>query len=471
MKRLVLPVLLVCVALMAGCRGPTREEIELAARMNAQARDANSRAHIAFDPSHDALVSDFVPDLIGQYDLRIGYKPEEMRGEIYGHTSYRSVRYPDCKLPAGADRFDLSMRALGKDKRACLLIARSQPVSQGAVVTTLQFRKLTVDGVKTGEHRIVIQRPDGASTSVVYYTARDEWSSRQIGRDAIAAALGLSKGTASDADLPDKEETDRLIAEISERHLAAVAEWVAELAATGKLPGDREKFSTWQIPPSVIAANAELLLHQLDLGLAPDGYANNRRVISGLLAALPEDEWTRRSPQILAMLKRHSPLEERDTFALLVRLSEIGPAALPILAKVTSTRDLPTATVIGACKIGQDAVPVLGQRLLEDWRRQNIPIRRSPNSSGGGLRSLDYRACVEEGERNGPPEEANDICWQKPEISTSHGHALYFALKRMGMGDDADRMAKHLRAARWERDWGNIGPSSPVNVCTDNLEP
>ena len=470
MKRLILPVILICAALLPGCNGPSRDEIDLAARMNALAAETNREAHLAFDPEREALVSDFALELVKDYRLITAYRPVQSLNAETRFTTYRMVHYPGCRFEDDLARDDGdSMQAINEDRTICRFTTQGEAPPQGAVVATSHHRKLTIANVATIEHRIVIRRPDGQTCGVLYYSAPLESRSERLGVKAVAAALGLAKGHGAAAGLPGKDEVESLVAANLHRATAATIKALEALAATGRAP-DGFPYAASKVPPAAIAANADGLIQQLDLSLARKSSVIRPIDLARTLALLPDVEWARRAPQILSLLGRHSPIDGDSTAELLIRLSELGPPALPVLAQATSTRGLPTATVIGACKIGPAATPVLGPALLEDWRRENVPIRRSPNSSGGGLRSLNYRACVEEGERNGPPEDANDVCWQKPTIWTAHGKALYFALKRMGLGADADRMAKHVRDASWKRDWGDIGPSSPVDACTDDLE-
>ena len=473
-KRLILPVLLICSAVMSGCNGPTRAEIDIAAQMNAQSREANSRARIDFDPGRDVLIADFAPELILNYRILTAIQSNRSSFASPGYTTHRMVKYPDCRLEndngwaAGA-----SIKAISDDRTICWLQTRYEPAPQGAVVATTRHRKVIVDGVETNEHRITIRRPDGASTAIVYYSARNETESRRIGWQALASALGLAEGHGGTEGLPDKRAADGWIAASLQHSRSASIKALEALAATGRAP-EGFPYTASRVPPEAIVANADGLMQQLDLHLAGKASRSRPIELSRTLALLPDDEWARRAPQILSLFGRHSPVDADDTSELLIRLSELGAPALPVLTNAHSTLDprLPTATIIGACKIGGPAAGALGQRLLEDWRRANLPVRKGPRAGGKGLRFIEYRKCVEEGERNGPPQDGNlGVCWQKPTITTTRGRALYLALKRLGLGADADRMAKHMRTARWKRDWGNIDPSSPINVCTDNLGP
>lgn len=177
MQRLILPIILTCAAFLSGCNGPSRAEINLAARMNALAAKTNRQAHLTFDPERDVLIADFAPDLIRNYRILTAVQSNESSFASPGYTTHRMVKYPDCKLEndngwaAGA-----SIKAISGDRQICWLQTRYEPAPQRAVVATTRHRKFMIDGVKTIEQRITIRRPDGATASFRVGITRCRWA-------------------------------------------------------------------------------------------------------------------------------------------------------------------------------------------------------------------------------------------------------------------------------------------------------
>lgn len=463
--RLLGPFVLALAVVLSGCqgnRGPTRAETALADSMNAKAEAANRRARIAFDPARETIVAELARNLMRDYRLAVAYRDRSDEPPRRRYAAYRYVHYPKCFGPSEASVNAYQLSSLGKDRNTCILTTYEPPPAD-AVVARKVYRRLTIDGVATNEHRLVIRRPDGATAEVVYYSARDELKSQRIGTDALAAALGLQRRSNTDPEPPGQQAVEDWIAASQRRMQAAYDELVGVLAATGRLP-EGSSFSASHVDPETIARNADPLINQLSRGLVDQGAMIDTASISRALALLPEDAWQRESQSILAVLDRSPPIDADWNGELLMRLADLGPAAIPTLSRAKGTRDLPEAVVVAACRIGPAARPAFENRLLEDWRRANLPRRKS----AGSRSSLLYKKCVADGERHGPPDDVTfSSCWRPSDI-WGHSDRVYFALKRLGLGRKADAMARHTKSRQYARDFADIGPSSPAKVCYEN---
>jgi hypothetical protein len=446
---------------LTGCQGTpgaTRAEIELAARMNEQAAAENQRAQLAFDPATETVVTDLALQLVRDYRLPLAYADRSNEPERRRVAAYRVVRYPRCSGPAEGLGDAYSLSSIPADRTLCTLTTY-EPLPSVAVIAETIRTNLVIDGVPTIEFRIVLRRPDGPTASVVYYWPRSEARKDAIGAAALAVALGLPRRTATDPEPPGQDLADQWIEDSRRRVAAANSDLVDVLAATGKLPPG-SNYSARQVDPQAIARNADLLLHQLDRGLGDDQSGIDTTPIMRTLALLPEADWRREAPGILAIVDRHPPLDADGQGDLMLRLADLGPAAIPLFAQSIGAQPLPDTVLVGACKFGAAAQPALGARLIEEWGRANLPrLARGPH------RSLIVRECVKNGERIGPPDDISfSPCWKKATLSDRDAR-VYLTLKRMGLGARADAMAKHDRAKKYADKYAGLGPASPASIC------
>ncbi|HEX4848098.1 MAG TPA: hypothetical protein VFV30_08135, partial [Novosphingobium sp.] len=406
------------------------------------------------------IVTDLARQLVQDYRVPLAYAERSDEPERHRVAAYRFVRCPNGKGSERGlgDAYNLSPTPA--DRNLCTLTTY-EPLPANPVVAQTVRERITVDGVSTLRFRILVRRPDGQTASVVYFAPRNEVQHNKLGAEVLASALGLPKRRPGDPAPPGKDLVDTWIEASRQRMTAATGQMVDVLAATGKLPTG-SNFVAQRVDPQAISRNAGPLMQQLDRGLGDDQSGVETAVITRTLALLPEADWRREAPGILAIVSRHRPLDADLHGDLMLRLVDLGPAAIPLFARASAAQGLPDTVLVGACKFGAAAQPALGPRVIEAWRRANLPqLKRRPSRSA----FTGYRQCVKDGERNGPPEDiAFSPCWRQATLS-DRDVRIYLTLKRMGLGAQADAMARHDRAQKFASKYAGVGPNSPATIC------
>lgn len=316
---------------------------------------------------------------------------------------------------------------------------------------------------------MVIGRPDGKGAQLLYYqagTGSEEYHYAPL----LASAFGLRKGVAAASALPDQTQSEALIAASRAGGNARALSALQQLAATGKLPRDRG-FSLAELDRREIAKQAEALTRQFELSRSdPQGHQFSDE-LTDLLAHLPAAEWQHYAPRLLRAIGRNPDPKDPTRGPIILRLTDQGAAAADVYATLLDPGRMPFDYAAAACLIGPKATPAFRKAVMEAWRSENRlrpPRRRVVNRWRGPVRQARYKQCQKEWARDDIPEDLKRTgpysCWSSPQLSSS-GKNTYLALRRMGLGAEADSIARHKQRVFMERDFREVGPNSSPDVC------
>ena len=168
---------------------------------------------------------------------------------------------------------------------------------------------------------------------------------------------------------------------------------------------------------------------------------------------------------------------------LLLRMADMGAAAGPVLAHAAGQGFVNHELALATCRAGAAVAPHMGKALMANWKASNSPQlvgfdehRRGWRRRGWSRRAFRelrrdaWERCTEEGRKHGPPDNiAFSACWAIPE-ATSEASPTYLALRRMGLGAEADAVMRHQYSRHWKKTYGSIGPGSPAKVCGESTE-
>lgn len=456
--------------LLASCRGPSRAEVKLAERLNKEAAAANARAILTFDPATDTIVTDAALSLVKFHGQGLAFSedPSSYREEER-YTAYRLVRYPGCEGPPGGMQMGFHLRHTAYGPDICLLTTYEQPPA-AAVRVQMSRKKLEIGGVDSWQRQLVVGRPHGAMVVANhYYPGHSDWVPAWA--PLLVHSLGLKPAEEADPIVADEATARRLIAESRSRKAIRSERWVEQLAQTGSVER-RAAGSADEVPVDILGQQAAGLVRQFERGLADPDAPVDRNLLTKLLARLDPESWQRYAGRIIAAMVAAPELELDDYGGLARRLGNEGARAAPVLSRfIAANGSLPWYVAIAACRIGDAAPPKFRNQLLHSWRRVNQPIldnSMSRSARRNWMRRAAYRECRERAQNSPPPDTLaviyDEPCWSPVTLSTG-GRALYVGLKRMGLGDEADRLALHRRRADYKRHYQVIGPASPSQVC------
>lgn len=448
-------------------------------RLNAEAAVQNAKVKIAFDPTRETIVTDSAPFLVRDYALNYAHRQTESvdgrRGEF---ASWRMVRYPGCNRPHPDGDFSYSFGYGAKPDRCILQIFAENPPPT-ALTTEVKSQLVEVEGYSIRRIALTLRRPDGRKATLVLYPGRSELAFEAAPH--IAAALGLDPRSDGFAGLAGPPEVDRLIDAAIARSGGAKYAWLDELAK-GDPASDHSHY------PSGFAAveigkRAEALTRRFEIKASRADTTRYWRFIGDLLARLPQDDWLRYRERIAAAMPRAPREALMEQKKLILRMADMGAAVGPVLAHATSDGFVHNEIAIATCQAGAPVAPYMAKTLMAAWKVSNSPQlvsfesrrrwRRDHGWRGGlrgELRRRQWERCTEHGKKHGPPANINfSACWAIPD-SRSEASPTYLALRRMGLGAEADAIMRHQYSKHWKKTYAAIGPNSPAKVCGESGE-
>ncbi len=441
-------------------------------RLNRDAAAINTKVKIAFDPARETIVAPEAVYLIQHYRLNVAYvRDDYYKGRPQEYRTHNMVRYPRCSRPSErqGNGYSIGSYYPGLHPGICTLTVYGEAPPRSALTTTIIQRPFVIEGYNIWRWQILISRPDGRQVSLLHF--RGPQDSEQTTGPLIASALGLQPRNGQFANLPGPGEVDRWIAaSIASVDTPNFAQ-LDVLAETGQLPAN-SSFSAHQIAPTEIAKRANKLVGQFE-NLIPSANANHLNDVGTMLARLPQDNWVRYRKRIMAALMV-APKDMLDHQPQLVlRLAELGADAAPLLARASSEKHIRNYAEIAACRIGASANQQLRDNFLASWKISNLPHlkyafeRRDRDTfNGRGIMARQrWKRCFEDGKANGPPDDITfSACWYYPETGPEASRT-YLALKRMGLGPEADAIARHQYSRHWKKTYALVGPQSDPKIC------
>lgn len=473
----------ISIALLAcastGCDAIDRTVYEaLLKQLNEEASVENAKVKIAFDAKRETIISETAPSLVTNYELNLGYRKEDVddrRPERF--DAFRAVSYPNCAKPPTDT--ETNYRLGGTLHRGvCALHIFDEAPPQSALTTQTTWQTIKVKGRNVRRLDLTIRRPDGRKAVLVFYPGRSDLS--WVATDQIAATLGLRPRGANAVDMLGPDEVDRLIEVATTKAGNSKYAWLDGL--TQRDPSSDENLSASHFEPLEIAKRGEALTQRFEQMAPQADKTRYWRFVGELLARLPQSDWVRYRDRIAAAMVRAPKEEVVSQLKLIHRMTDMGANAGPVLALATSSDRYQNEIAIAACRVGAPIGAQLGQILLADWAIDNSPRlvafdtrrRRGERGLRGEWRFEQRREawerCTEDGKKNGPPPDITfSACWAIPE-STPDASPTYLALRRMGLGAQADAMMMHQYSIHWKKTYATIGPASPAEVCGESRE-
>jgi hypothetical protein len=451
---------------------------KLLKQLNERAAIENSKVKIAFDPARDTIVNDSASYLVGKYELNLAYKNVESdptKPRVY--DSYRAVRYPNCtrQRAQSDDSYHLS-NTLHSGVCELHILGEAPPMS--ALTTDAKWSSIKVKGRTVSRVDMVIKRPDGRKGVLVFYPGRSELS--WVAREQVASALGLRPRSAGSAGMLGPDDVDRLIGISVAKSGSFKYAWLDILVQRD--PSSTENLSAAKFEPTEIAKRGEALMLRFEEMAPRADKARYWRFVGELLARLPESDWLRFRDRIAAAMMLAPPRETVAQLKLIHRMTDMGSDAGPVLAHTYSADLYKNEIAIAACKVGAPIAPHMGRALLASWAAQNAPQLVGFNENRRwrerGLhrewrreqRRQEWERCTEDGKKNGPPADITfSACWAVAR-ATPDASPTYLALRRMGLGTQADDMMKHEYSIHWKKTYDAIGPSSSPTLCGESKE-
>lgn len=258
----------------------------------------------------------------------------------------------------------------------------------------------------------------------------------RYGRDSrvLAKALGLKPVAIADRKGGDATRVTEKIAVVERETLAR------QLAAIDAMVADPlMKDPEWDVGvvasrPDALVSRADAIMTGVERAAAVTGDQRYRaresgRILAGLLPPLPRDRFVGFGPRILALYARAD--DEHwlwEVEALIRRLGDLGPAALPHLVnRRASTRSVNGAGIEGLCRVGPVGRAAAEPVLLERWRKTK-------------------------------------------RFDRDERKALFVAMRRIGTKPPPLANDERNFHADLERDWGDVTPASPPRVCAVRAE-
>lgn len=452
-------------------------------RLNAEAAVRNAKLKIAFDPARETIITDSAPYLTIGYRLNVAHREEygdDDRPKRY--DAFRAVRYPNCAKPKAETEHHYILGNT-QHRGICQLHIFDDELPSVALTTHAKSRIVDVDGRKVRRLDLTIKRPDGRSAVLEFYPGRSDFPLEAAPQ--IAAVLGLHPRRADDADMPGPDAVDRLIASTLAKSGGVKYAWLDELALRD--PATDPTMAATRFDPAEIAKRGEALTRRFEQMAPKADTAPYWGMIGHLLARLPQREWVLYRDRIAGAMMQAPKDQVSAQIKLLHRMTDMGAAAGPVLARAYGEDRFRNEIAIAICRTGDPIAPHLGKALMASWKATNSPRltnfhpkRRWRDRRFGvtgftpGWRSEQRRKrweqCTAHGKEYGPPANiAFSACWAYP-ATTPQASPTYLALRRMGLGDKADAMMKHQYSIHWKKTYGTIGPSSPAKVCGESQE-
>lgn len=411
---------------------------------------ANSGVAVAFDPTRQALVfvgreADLAKRLLLPYHLPVAFssssaarkerRDTDVPDREQRHTAYRIGALDVCERIRADGRFNaagISGAAISSEgasdrkapRDACIY---SLPEDPALPTVTVSITKTTDHSLLLRRHRssITITEPDGrASTLVSGYAAplsrwpmpvmgcglnsgRPAWECdigfwreklRGVGGEGayggadvevIAAALGLTRQRWTPAELSalGAPTLDAVLAGSEQASIKTFETILADprvKASSHELRGLAEQ-------PALLARRAEEIVAAVSMAVERgDGDDETLTNLQRLFAALPDAEFARHGPRLVALLERDivpasehirrakaspKPRRLKVEHTLLTRSGDLGAVALPLLER--NLRQSDPAAVLGLCRMGEPAAR-LAERLADlatEKRRQDGTFR------------------------------------------------------------------------------------------------
>jgi hypothetical protein len=480
MRNLARTTILAAAFALAGCDLFEDMAIDsLVERLNAEAAVQNAKIKIAFDPARETIITDSAPFLVRDYALDYAHRQDEnVDGSRGAFASYRMVRYPGCKKVRPAGDFSF---ILGQSRKPglCELHIFAERPSSTALTTELTRRLVDVEGYKVSQISLTINRPDGRKATLVFYPGRSDLAYEAAPK--IASALGLRPRGTDVSGVPGPDEVDRLIEAAMVESGGIKYAWLDELAQRD--PVDDQGLSPSRFAPAEIAKRAEALTRRFEQKAPQASTARYWKFIGDVLVQLPQDGWLRYRDRIAAALLRAPREAVMEQKKLILRIADMAAAAGPVLAHATGDGFVHSEIAISTCRAGAPVAPYMAKRLMAAWKASNSPQlvsfesrrrwRRVHGWRGGlrgELRRKEWERCTEHGKKYGPPANiAFSVCWAIPD-SRSEASPTYLALRRMGLGAEADGIMRHEYSRHWKKTYASIGPASPAEVCGESGE-
>jgi len=460
----------VLVCILSGCAiAETWAADALAERLNAEASVQNAKVKIAFDPARESIITVSAPDLVRDYRLNYAQREDVTKvGRPEQYESFRIVRYPGCNKVRPEGDFSYLLNPTGKPGICSLHIFAEAP-PPASLRTEIQRRTVEVEGHKISRVDMTIKRPDGRTVVLVFYPGRSDLSS--MAAPQIASALNLRPRGDDVSDVPAPDEVDRLITLATTQAGKIKYAWLDDLAQRD--PASNQNLHAARFAPAEIAKRGEALTRRFEQMAPQAAGARYWNLIGESLALLPQQDWVRYRDRLAAALIRAPREQVVAQKKLIFRMSDMGVGAVPVLLRASGDGIVSNEIAIAACRIGAPIAPQFGQTLLASWQRRNSPqlmdfdSRRGLGRRGRGniWRRQVWEHCTAEGKKYGPPDDITfSACWAIPETN-SEASATYLALRRMGLGKEADAMARHQYSIHWKQTYAAIGPSSPAGIC------
>lgn len=459
-----------------GCYGAVAVHDRITLSSLTAAYDAeNARITIPFDPAvHSLAVDDHSGEWLTQNtDLPVAYAANSNFPE--GYLSYRVADKAVCDrvrsvraLRAAAinslgfhnegvttaQRFETRFCQLSMPERPTLSLARVSlatentrvgwlPVRRSTTTVTMpdgkQFHLLGGDAfplrwlpIPMFGCGVISTRADGKCNAS--FLRERYWpivsGEMEYNRDKVvlARALGLNLVTAEDRKGGDPTLVVEKIASVEQ---AAVKQELAVLDILAANPA--EKIQGFEIDdiihrPDALASRADAIMAALERSATMadrNSATDNGAILARLLASLPRDHFNEFGPRILA-LYHHADDKHWlwSVAALLGRLGDLGPDALPYLRRAQALALSPDSAVIeGLCRIGPPARAVAEPMLVDFWSK------------------------VRDGRERDLPA------------------AIYVAMRRIGGSDRLLVEGRPSQLSLLQSRWPGISPRSPSRVC------
>ncbi len=452
----------------------------LVERLNEEASARNAQVKIAFDPTRETIVTDSASRLVREFAINYAHRREEAyAGRPEEYASFRMVRYPGCKKAGPDSDFNYILGQSATPGLCDLHIFAEKPPANALTIEST-WRLVEIEGYSIRRVDMVIKRPDGRSVSLEFYPGQSDLDYEAAPQ--IASALGLKPRGSDIAGALGPDEVDRLIASATDRAGSTKYAWLDELARRD--PSLDNSHSPSDFAAAEIAKRAEALTRRFELKASQADIAGYWKFIGDVLARLPQDDWVRYRGRLAAAMLRARREDVAAQTKLILRMAEMGAAVGPVLAHATSDGGfVHNEIAIATCRAGGPVAPYMAKRLMAAWKVSNSPQligfnegRRWRRDRGwrGELRRErrreEWERCTENGKKYGPPANiAFSICWAIPD-SRSEASPTYLALRRMGLGTEADAIMRHQYSTHWKKTYAAIGPKSPAKVCGESKE-
>jgi hypothetical protein len=444
-----------------------------------QAREAarNTGVSIAFDPAITAIVSDnrdhrLVTDYAidevwrrGSSDNRASYLVQRLG--VTAHCADDGMRPTIHRIGGDTFLFNNERSAGGKPEADKCVVILPGTLTRPMLRADHLEETTEIDGLPVV--RVTVLVSDAAGHRYRLHALRPTLGNDDRGSmpaDVLARALGLARRgsmnttgiAAIDNDIARMDSASFATAEAKlESFLAAPF----DPAIAGPLANAANPFVAITASPDRMAPYADRALTRLEE--AVEAGETGRRpgeVLVPFIAAMPSASITQERRRIIALFDRPAPPDWLLKDALMQRLGEIGPAALPVAMRLYSDGDYAGA-LAAICQIGPAAAPASRALLLERWQEANKPETRTSTRRKrvhGFFSRLIYGRYRH-----------YRRTYQTAATLGEDQVRLYVTMLRLGMRRDADRLARHRKADRWPSATASINADTPPTICTSDL--